>query len=99
MSTEDIEKIQQLKQTRHLNNDAAWVMCDYLDKLPRAITPELMQSVLSEGDFSKEMIYYLLMGEFCSLDPENNVRDRLISQRYLRCSVKFISIYEYNSNP
>lgn len=72
-------------EIRQLNHRVGWLIADYLNDTPCAITPALMAEMLPAGADSatEEVIYRALLSGFLGLDPETSEEDRFIEERYL----------------
>ena len=70
---------------RKLNYRVGWMMADYLNENPRAITQALLQSVLpDDADATVELVVFrALLEGFLGLDPESSEEDRFIEEQYL----------------
>ncbi len=99
LSDTDKSKIEKLIRTRQLNNDYAWMLCDYIDKTPCLITKELMEASNPDGLLPDETIYTALLSGFCGLDPEANADDRIIYNDYFRSSVVKLDAAAYANDP
>ncbi|MHB9055648.1 MAG: hypothetical protein ACYC2P_05775 [Paludibacteraceae bacterium] len=99
LSAEDAEKLKALTAVRERNNEFSWMLSDYLNNNPNAITRELMESVNPNGALNEETVYCALLMSFCGLDPENNERDKLLANDYFRPSVKKLDTRSYLDNP
>ena len=88
-------------EIRKLNYRAGWLAADYLNETPRAITPELLRSVLPEGAdaATEEYVYTALLAGFLGLDPETSEEDRFIEMLYLRPGVRRLETARYLDNP
>jgi hypothetical protein len=95
----DLKKVRILKEVRQRNNDFSWMLCDYLNNNPCVITKELIDSVNSYGVLSEETVYCALLTGFCGLEPEKNKRHKLLTDDYLRRSVRKLDTKTYLENP
>ena len=86
---------------RQLNHRAGWLVADYINGTPCAITPELMAEMLPEGaDAAMEMhVYASLLGGFMGLEPESSEEDRIILDRFLRGGLRRLDPAPYLDNP
>ena len=86
---------------RKLNYRAGWLVADYLNETPRAITPELLRSVLPEDAdaATEEYVYASLLAGFMGLDPETSEEDRIIEAQYLRPGLHRLETTRYLENP
>ena len=67
-------------EIRKLNLRVGWLVADYLNETPCAVTPELMAELLPEDAdaATEERVYGALLGAFWGLDPETSTEDRFI---------------------
>ena len=90
---------------RKLNYRVGWLVADYLNENPRAITPALLASVLpdevdSTVDAAVELVVYrALLGGFLGLDPESSAEDRFIDEQYLRPGLSRLDPAVWRANP
>ena len=77
------------------NNAWAQRLVDYLNGMPCAITPELMEEVAPQGGC--ERIYQALLSGFLGLDPDRE-EDRLLEDTYLRPGVHELSANTFLNN-
>lgn len=95
----DIEKVRELTEIRQRNNDISWLLCDYLNNNPCFITKELMESINSGCVLPEETAYFALLTGLCELDTENDERDKLLANDYLRRAIKKLDKKSYIENP
>lgn len=95
----DNELIEQLKTIRLQNNDFAWLMSDYLNNSPDAITPELLNEVNGDGFLTDEIVCRALLTGFFDLHPDTNEHDATLVNFYLKHSVRKLQAIEYQQNP
>lgn len=88
-------------EIRKLNYRVGWLIADYLNETPCAITPALMAGMLPDGadPAAEEVIYRALLGGFLGLDPEVSEEDRFIEERYLVPGLKRLDPAPYLKNP
>ena len=77
---------------KELNNEIAWMVCDYLGDHPRAITKELMRQVDPDGTVPVERLYAALLAGFCGAERDEQMW--YFNQMVRRCEVT-----EYQDNP
>ena len=84
-----------------LNHRFGWLVADYLNETPRAITTRLMEELLPPGADSSadEVIYAALLGGFLGLDGEHSEEDRFLEERYLRPGLRRMDPAQYRQNP
>lgn len=99
LSPYEQEKVRELKEIRQMNNDFAWMLCDYLNNSPCLITKELMANVNPEHMLPEETVYGILLSGFCGLNVENNERDRQFADNYFRVAQKKLDTKQYAQNP
>ena len=70
---------------RKLNHRYGWLVADYLNDSPDAISQELLSDFLPEGadPASEETVYAALLGGFLGLSPASE-EDRFLMDKYLR---------------
>ncbi|MBQ3743744.1 MAG: hypothetical protein II858_07810 [Bacteroidales bacterium] len=88
-------------EIRKLNYRAGWLIADYLNETPRAITPELLRSVLPDGadPAAEEYVYAALLAGFLGLDAETSEEDRFIEANYLRPGLQRLDTALYKNDP
>ena len=86
---------------RNLNHRFGWLVADYLNDSPCAVTPELMAELLpaGAGPEAEERIYAALLGGFLGLDPDSSDEDRILFERYLQPGLKRLDPARYRENP
>lgn len=86
---------------RKLNLSVGWMVADYLNENPCAITPELMAEVLPEGAGSETetLVYRALLGGFFGIDPDSSEEDRFIDESYLKPGLKRLDTAQWLDNP
>lgn len=87
---------------RKLNYRAGWLVADYLNETPQAITPALMAEIFPEGcsePAAEEHIYAALLGGFMGLDPDASEEDGFIVERYLRPGLQRLDPARWESDP
>jgi len=99
MSPGDTERMNDLVETRQRNNDAAWMICDYLNDHPRAITKALMEDVGHGGALPEEIAFFALLTGFCGLDSDADERDKQLANDYFRPAIKRLDTDSYGRNP
>ena len=88
-------------EIRKLNHRVGWLVADYLNDTPCAVTPELMAELLPEAAdaATEERVYWALLCGFWGLDPEASAEDRMIEERYLRPGLRRLDVAPYRENP
>ena len=88
-------------EIRKLNYRAGWLIADYLNETPRAITPDLLRSVLPDGadPATEEYVYAALLAGFLGLDSEASEEDRFIEANYLRPGLRRLDTALYKEDP
>ena len=86
---------------RKLNYRFGWLVADYLNENPCAITPELLHSVLPvDADATTEQVVYAaLLSGFLGLDPEASEEDRFLEDCYLRPGLQRLDPVPWRENP
>jgi len=95
----DKDKVSALVEIRQKNNDFCWLVCDYLNNTPKAITKGLMDDINGNGVLSNETAFAILLSCFCGLDPEGNEQDRKMATGYFHYAVKQLNPEVYLKNP
>ncbi len=88
-------------EIRKLNHRVGWLVADYLNETPCAVTPELMAELLPEDAdaATEERVYGALLGAFWGLDPEASAEDHFIETEYLRPGLQRMETAAYRNNP
>lgn len=88
-------------EIRRLNYRFGWLVADYLNDNPCAITPELLRSVLPEDAdaATEQVVYAALLSGFLGLDPESSDEDRYLEDRYLRPGLQRLETAPWRENP
>lgn len=86
---------------RRLNYRFGWLVADYLNENPCAVTPDLLRSVLPEDAdaATEQVVYAALLGGFLGLDPETSEEDRFLEDRYLRPGLQRLAVAPWQENP
>ena len=86
---------------RKFNYRVGWMVADYLNENPRAITQALLQSVLpDDADATVELVVFrALLEGFLGLDPESSEEDRFIEEQYLRPGLSRLDPAVWRANP
>ena len=86
---------------RALNHRFGWLIADYLNETPCAVTRELLESVLPEDvDAATEtFVYGALLSGFLGLDPETSEEDRFLEEQYLRPGLRQMDVARWRENP
>lgn len=92
-------QIEQLRIIRQQNNDFAWLVSDFLNNCPDAITPKLIKEVNADGFIPDEMLCKSLLIGFFDLQPESKENDKILVNKYLYKSLKKLNPIEYYHNP
>ena len=88
-------------QIRTLNHRAGWLVADFLNESPCAVTPELMAEMLpaGAGTAAEERVYAALLAGFLGLDPDASEEDRFILEQYLLPGLRRLDPAVYRENP
>lgn len=88
-------------EIRKLNHRVGWLVADYLNETPCAVTQELMADLLPEDAdaVTEERVYGALLCGFWELDPEASAEDRFIEADYLRPGLRRMDASAYRENP
>lgn len=85
---------------REINHRAGWLVADYLNDMPCAITKELIDSLMeSPSKDEEEMLYASLLAGFTGLEPESSEEDAEIENNYLRKGLKRLETSDFENNP
>lgn len=86
---------------RRLNYRFGWLIADYLNENPCAVTPDLLRSVLPEDAdaATEQVVYAALLGGLLGLDPETSEEDRFLEDGYLRPGLQRLEITPWRENP
>lgn len=84
-----------------LNRRVGWLIADYLNEMPCAITPALMAEMFPDGaePAGEEVVYRALLCGFLGLDPEISEEDRFIEAHYLVPGLRRLDPAPYLKNP
>ncbi len=88
-------------EIQKLNHRFGWLVADYLNETPCAISAELMEEMLPVGEdaASEEVIYRALLGGFLGLDGEQSEEDRFLEEQYLQMGIRRMDPAPYRDNP
>ena len=88
-------------EIRTLNHRFGWLIADYLNGNPCAITRDLLGSVLpDDADAETEtFVYGALLGGFLGLNPETSEEDRFLEEKYLRPGLRRMDVARWQDNP
>lgn len=88
-------------EIRTLNHRAGWLVADYLNDTPCAISADLMAEILPAGAdaAAEEVVYAALLGGFMGLDPDASEEDRFLMDKYLRPGLRRLDPTVYRENP
>ena len=86
---------------RKLNHRVGWLIADYLNETPRAITSALMAEMFPDGAeaAAEEVVYRALLSGFLGLDTEVSEEDRFIEEHYLVPGLRRLDPAPYLRNP
>lgn len=86
---------------RKLNHRFGWLVADYLNATPCAITRELLEEILPEGAdaATEQFVYAALLSGFLGLDPDNSNEDRFLCERYLQPGLQRLDPSRWLENP
>ena len=84
-----------------LNRRIGWLLADYLNETPRAVTRELMEEILppDAGPDAEQYVYAALLGGFLGLDPDASEEDRFLLERYLQPGLRRMDPARYREDP
>jgi len=88
-------------EIRNLNHRVGWLVADFLNESPRAVSPQLMAELVPEGAdaATEEFVYGALLTGFWGLHPESSEEDRFIEERYMRPGLRRLDPEVYRQNP
>ena len=86
---------------RKLNHRFGWLVADYLNETPCAITHKLLEEVLPEGADAEteKIVYSALLSGFLGLDPDSSEEDRFLCERYLQPGLQRLDPTRWRENP
>jgi len=86
---------------RKLNYRFGWLVADYLNDTPCAITRELMEEMLPDGAdaAAEQFVYAALLSGFLGLDPDASEEDRFLFERYLQPGLQRLDPARWLENP
>ena len=88
-------------EIQRLNRRFGWLVADYLNGNPAAVTPELMAEFVPEGAdaATEEAVYGALLEGMLGLDQEASDEDRFLVENYLRPGLKRMDVRTWLENP
>lgn len=88
-------------EIRKLNHRIGWLIADYLNEMPDAVTSSLMAELLPPGTdaATEEHIYAALLSGFLGLDPDASEEDNILVRDYLQPGLKRLDAAHYRDNP
>ncbi len=92
-------EIQTLRDIRQRNNNFWWLLSNYLNNNPCAISSEIIQEMNEDGLLPTDMLYSALLAGYCNLNPEEKGEDKILYDDYLRIAVKQCKVADYAENP
>lgn len=95
---DDLCKVQRLIDVRTLNNEVAWLLCDYLNDRPKAVSADLIAEVGGNGLDEQTVVAALIAG-FCGLDVDERPQDALMFDYYIREAVRKLDVEDYLNDP
>ena len=101
----DHGNLESLRKVFRRNNEAARLMCEYLDKCPRYVTSSMMDEILSPYENSanrsilEKAAFVAMMASACGLDSEANPADRACEEMYFEPAVRKLDAALYRLNP
>lgn len=86
---------------RRLNYRFGWLVADYLNENPCAVTPDLLRSVFPEDAdaATEQVVYAALLGGLLGLDPTTSEEDCFLEDYYLRPGLQRLEIAPWRENP
>ena len=86
---------------RKLNHRAGWLVADYLNEKPSAVTPGMVHETVTGcgGEIDEETVYASLLAMQMGLDDDSSAEDRLILDYYLVPGLKRLDPSVYRNNP
>lgn len=83
-----------------INSRVGWMITDYLNNTPRAITRGLVESIEESPDpATEEVIWRSLLAGFCGIEPETSPEDMIIEDLYLKPGVRRLDPKPFLDNP
>lgn len=88
-------------EIRKLNHRIGWLIADYLNETPGAVTSSLMAELLPPGTdaATEEHIYAALLSGFLGLDPDASEEDNILVRDYLLPGLRRLDAAHYRDNP
>ena len=88
-------------EIRKLNHRIGWLIADYLNETPGAVTSSLMAELLPPGTdaATEEHIYAALLSGFLGLDPDASEEDNILVRDYLQPGLRRLDAAHYRDNP
>jgi hypothetical protein len=93
------EKIDALRETRQRNNSYAWLLSDYINNSPCAISPSFLHEIDEDGILPEATLVTAILSGLLNLDPSTNEEDNILIDNYLRQSVTLLRQDIYKENP
>lgn len=94
----DLDRVRRLIGVRELNNEVAWLLCDFLNDSPKVVSANLLREVGCDGLAEQTTVAALVAG-FCGLDVEQERKDALLFDFYIRRAVRKLDVEDYQNNP
>jgi hypothetical protein len=95
---ESDNEIKKLIATRANNNKVAWLLSDYVNNCPKAITSSMIEELSQGNDLPKEVLYQILFNNICGIDAEQDDESRFLADKYLRYAVTHLNADLYKNN-
>ncbi|MBR6570926.1 MAG: hypothetical protein IKK75_10800 [Clostridia bacterium] len=95
----DREQLEELLETAECNLRALELFSSYLHICPRFVKEADIQSLTQDCGVDVETAQRLLVSAACGLDPEENARDRVMEERYLRHAIHLLDAKECSRDP
>ncbi len=98
MNSQDTIKLNRLLATVSDNYRITRIYAEYLERYPELITKEMVDTLTTDGDITREAAIVALLSEAFSLDY-SRAEDRRLIMNYLTPSVRILDAEKYRNDP
>jgi hypothetical protein len=99
MNPEERRRIDRLKHIMSCNDRFAWLLFDFLNDNPAAISQSMIRTIDPDGDLGDSAAFLLLLTAICGIDTEGCEADRQMVNDYFRLSVRQLEPQKYYNDP
>ncbi len=99
MNPKNAPKLQRLREIFDKNYEITRLYAAYLERCPKAITKEMIDTLTEDGSITKEEALVALLSEIFALDFSRGGDDRTLIMDYLTPSVRLLDAKKYEQNP